>query len=90
VFTENLSQAGRRVGELTGSCPLIRPPAQFQCSAIAQLRGGDIALTGNVAEGGSSKGAITGGTGRYRRARGTFAATPVAEGRERITIRVVR
>ncbi len=90
VFTENLSRAGRRIGELTGSCVLIRPPAYFQCSAIAQLPEGDLALTANVAEGGRSKGAVTGGTGRYRRARGTFAAKPVAEGRERITIRVLR
>ena len=90
VFTENLSRAGQRIGELTGSCVLIRPPAYFQCSAIAQLPEGDLALTANVAEGGRSKGAVTGGTGRYRRARGTFAAKPVAEGRERITIRVLR
>jgi hypothetical protein len=90
VFTENLSRAGRRIGEMTGSCVLIRPPAHFQCSAIAQLPEGDLALTANVAEGGRSKGAVTGGTGRYRRARGTFVAKPVAEGRERITIRVLR
>jgi hypothetical protein len=90
VFTEHLSRAGRRIGEMTGSCVLIAPPAQFQCSAVAELPGGDLALTANVDEGGASKGAITGGTGGYRRARGTFAVEPVAEGRERITIRVLR
>jgi hypothetical protein len=90
AITENLSRGGTRIGELTGSCVLIRPPAGFQCSAIAELPGGDLALTANVGEGGASEGAITGGTGRYRRARGSFAAKPVAEGRERITIRVLR
>jgi hypothetical protein len=90
VFTERLSRAGRRFGQMTGSCVLITPPATFQCSAIAELPGGDLVLTANVSEGRPSKGAITGGTGRYRRARGTFVTRLVAEGRERITIRVLR
>lgn len=89
VFTERLSRAGRRIGEMTGSCVLIAPPARFQCSAIAELPEGDVAMTAIVPEGGASNGAITGETGRYRRARGTFAVNPITEGRERITMRVL-
>jgi hypothetical protein len=91
VFTEPLFQSGRRIGEITGSCTLISLPADFQCRAIAKLREGSLVVAANVGEAseGRSTGAITGGTGRFRRARGTVTVEPIAEGRERITYRVL-
>ena len=90
VFTEPLFRSGRRIGEITGSCTMITPPARFQCRAIAKLRRGSLVVAANVDEAseGRSTGAITGGTGRFRRARGTVTVEPIAEGRERITYRV--
>jgi len=88
VFTERVSLSGRTIGEITGRCFLITPPASFQCSALAKLPKGTLTQVANVGEG-PAKGAITGGTGRFRRARGTFRVEPIAEGRERITYRVL-
>ena len=87
VFTEDLFRGGRRIGRTTGSCFVITPPASFQCTAIAKLPGGKLTLLTNVAEG-PATGAITGGTGRYSRARGTFRVEQLGEGRERITYRI--
>jgi hypothetical protein len=87
VFTEDLFGTGRRIGRTTGSCVVITPPASFQCTAIASLPEGQLTLLANIAEG-PATGAITGGTGRYRKARGTFRVEPIGEGRERITYRV--
>lgn len=87
VFTEDLFRSGRNVGRSTGSCVLITPPASFQCQAIAELRKGSLTLTTNIGEG-PATGAITGGTGKYRRAGGTFRVEPIDEGHERITYRV--
>jgi hypothetical protein len=87
VFTEDLFRRGRRIGRTTGSCFVITPPASFQCTAIAKLPGGKLMLLTDVAEG-PATGAIIGGTGRYRRARGTFRVEPIGKDRERITYRV--
>ena len=92
TFTEDLFRRGKRVGRTTGACFVITPPASFQCTAIAKLRKGQLMLSTNIGEG-PAKGAITGGTGRFRRARGTFTVEPIEpieEGRERITYRVSR
>jgi hypothetical protein len=89
VFTQQLSRGGRQVGRISGTCVVISPPAAFQCRAIAELPRGSLVLAANLGEG-PATGAITGGTGRYRRARGSFLVEPVAEGRERITFRVLR
>jgi hypothetical protein len=89
VFTQRLTRGGNQVGRLTGTCVVISPPAAFQCRAIAELARGSLALAANLGEG-PATGAITGGTGRYRRARGSVLVVPVADGRERITFQVHR
>ncbi len=87
VFGETLFRSGRQVGRTTGTCIVITPPASFQCTAIAKLPKGQLMLASNVGEE-PATGAITGGTGRYSEARGTFRVEPISEGRERITYRI--
>jgi hypothetical protein len=88
VFTQRLTRSGRRVGALGGTCVLLTPPAGFQCRAIAELPNGGLTVAANLGEG-PATGAITGGTGRYRRARGSVRIEPLGEGRERIVFRPV-
>ena len=49
--------------------------AGFICSGIAKLPGGSLILAGEASEG-VSEGAVTGGTGAYSGARGSFISRP--------------
>lgn len=90
VFTERLSRGGRRIGRITRSCVLVQPPALFECTFTAALAGGRLAVSEQAdLTKKAFTGAITGGTGRYRRARGTVLVNVVGEGREVITFHVL-
>lgn len=63
----------RQIGSADGRCVLIDPGTfRFDCSGTITLPDGDIMLAGTLmlVEGATSMGAIVGGTGVYRRARG--------------------
>ena len=90
VFAANLSEQGRQIGEITESCALVTPPALYQCTATASLPKGTLAIAGRPDLSKEvSKGAITGGTGGYRRARGTVRTERLSETTERITFRIL-
>lgn len=79
-----LDSAMKKVGALNGTCVVTRPgtfaTAAAQCTATATVPGGTLALTFNtLAE--NVTGAITGGTGDYRGASGTFSDRHLAEDR---------
>jgi hypothetical protein len=76
VFVDDVFLAkapSQRVGEALGRCTLIDPPsARFGCSINTSLPDGSITTDGTLINvpGTVSTGAITGGTGRFRNARG--------------------
>jgi hypothetical protein len=76
VFVDDVflaSAPNQRVGQALGRCAVIDPASvRLGCSITTSLRGGDIVTDGtlNNVPGGTSTGAITGGTGRFRNARG--------------------
>jgi hypothetical protein len=76
VFVDDVflaSAPNQRVGQALGRCAVIDPASvRLGCSITTSLRGGDIVTDGTLtnAPGGTSTGAITGGTGRFRNARG--------------------
>ena len=76
VFSDKLfytTQPDIQVGHADGRCVLIDPPAQsFGCTIINAFADGTITTEGTLTlvTGTTSTGAITGGTGAYRTARG--------------------
>ena len=80
VFVDDVSFAtdpNEVVGDALGRCTLIDPgpppePPRFGCSINTRLPDGSITTDGTLknVENGTSTGPITGGTGRYRNARG--------------------
>jgi hypothetical protein len=81
------------VGEALGRCTLIDPAtARFGCAITTSLREGSIMTDGTLtnAPGAISTGAITGGTGRFRNARGDAVLDlGPPEGPHRATFRLI-
>jgi hypothetical protein len=82
VSTNPLAMEGKIVGKIrtvctaTGSGTTKKPAAAgFYCTGIAKIPGGSLVLVGEAGEG-PGEGAITGGTGTYAGARGTFLSRP--------------
>jgi hypothetical protein len=84
-------RSGRRVGRAALSCTILvvdhGEPALEQCTGAAQVRGGSLMFYGLLV-GPRSTLAVIGGTGRYRRARGTLALRTLDEHRTRWTFAV--
>ena len=59
-----------RVGRDNGSCVRTKVGAAYECSWTLTLRGGSLAVEGPFYDAGDSVLAITGGTGKWLRARG--------------------
>lgn len=96
VFRDNLFDAAQpniQVGHADGRCILIDPSAQtFGCTIISAFADGIITTEGTLTlvAGTTSTGAITGGTGAYRTARGegTLLLGPF-EGPHQVTFSVI-
>jgi hypothetical protein len=96
VFVDKVffpSDPTREVGEALGRCTLIDPAsARLGCNIRTSLPGGSLTSDGTLinVEGETSTGAITGGTGRFRNARGegTLDLGPL-EGPHRATFQVI-
>jgi hypothetical protein len=78
VLTIPLLKGKRVVGAIHGTCMITAPRRTFEdstslCRTAAVLRGGQIVFEG-VLRGGTPTFAITGGTGAYAGARGTFTS----------------
>ncbi len=63
-------QDARQVGTDQGSCVRIVAGASYECAWSLQLAGGQLMVQGPFYDAKDSTLAITGGTGRFRRARG--------------------
>jgi hypothetical protein len=95
VFRADLLVGGRKVGFNGGVCQLVGLPALFQCTATDSLPGGQLTVQGvnDFSQGnGPYHFAITGGTGRYRKAHGEveFMLNTPDPDHVQATIRVVR
>lgn len=82
-----------RVGQALGRCTVIDPAtARFGCAITTSLPGGQVMTDGTLvnAPGATSTGAITGGTGRFRNARGEGVLDlGPPEGPHTVTLRVI-
>src|SRR4051812_26962508 len=81
VFTSPVSDAaGARQGELEVQCTITKASKKVSqevdlCQGVVNLKTGDIFLSARVkGEGTNVTGAVTGGTGAYANARGTFTS----------------
>jgi hypothetical protein len=74
VFSNDLYQDGKKVGEDGGTCTVTRIAASgattLHCLGTNSLPGGQISVEGLAAPGEPFELAVTGGTGRYSKARG--------------------
>jgi hypothetical protein len=74
VFSNDLYRNGNKVGEDGGTCTVTRIASggatTLHCLGTNSLPGGQISVQGLAAPGEPFELAITGGTGRYRNARG--------------------
>jgi allene oxide cyclase len=71
------SDRSRVVGHEDDTCTLVAVTAaggRFECTTTAFLGGGSVMAQGPFNVGGSARLAVTGGTGRYRNARGQVIA----------------
>jgi hypothetical protein len=101
VFTDDLFQDGRRVGQDHGYCTVTRitgtAPSRTvtsECLATAILPRGQITAQGTAT--GPEQGApppfanaVTGGTGAYRTARGEVRISPISNTESDITMRLI-
>jgi hypothetical protein len=96
VFVDDVFLANapnQRVGQALGRCTVIDPAsARLGCSTTTSLPGGDIITDGTLTNvpGVTSTGAITGGTRRFRNARGDAVLDlGPPEGPHRATFRLI-
>ena len=90
VIKSTLVSKGKEVGRVDSICTMTQTPPRARCSATSVLPEGDISTAGillNPTQPHTE--AITGGTGRYKRARGTSRITPVETGRDDVTFKVI-
>jgi len=70
----------RKVGTDQGYCIRIVPGRSYECTWTTALKGGQLVVAGPFFDKRDSTLAITGGTGRYRDARGTMDLHALANG----------
>jgi len=84
TFANDLFDAGNthKVGTDQGYCVRVVAGASYECTWTSFLPGGQIVVSGPFFDTKDSTLAITGGTGRYRKARGTMDLHARAGGTE--------
>src|SRR3954470_19220175 len=91
VFTARFGADGRTIGFDGGVCTLVRLPAAYQCVATNSLPDGQLtaqALVDFQKAPGPFQFAITGGTERYRSARGTVSVL-FGQTNDQVTFRIL-
>lgn len=80
IFTNPLEAEGKLVGKIRVTCTATQnasskhlAAAGFICSGIAKIPGGTLVFAAELSEG-NTEGAITGGSGKYAGARGSFVS----------------
>jgi len=84
TFANEVFNAGdtAKVGTDQGYCIRVVKGTAYECNWTTFLPGGQIAVEGPFLDAGNSTLAITGGTGRYRGARGTMDLRSLAGGKK--------
>jgi hypothetical protein len=91
VFTARFDANGRTIGFDGGVCTLVRLPTVYQCVATNSLPEGQVtaqALIDYAKASAPFQFAITGGTGRYRSARGTVTVL-FGQSNDQVTFRIL-
>jgi hypothetical protein len=90
VFHDTLLQHGRRVGDQLGSCVIVdATEALANCTMVIRLPEGKITAAFDNAPPPTKTLAITGGTGRYRKAHGEGTLVEAADQTAILTLRVL-
>lgn len=100
VFVNDLFQGDKRVGQDGGTCILTRLTSEgastVYCTGSNSLPGGQVTVSGLIDYGADEEFkkdpyslAITGGTGRYRTARGEVTIKELSTKEFRLTLRIV-
>lgn len=94
IFTNPLEAEGKIVGKLRVACTATSnasskhfAAAGFICSGIARIPGGTLVLAAELSEG-NTEGAITGGSGKYAGANGSFFSKE-GKGSNTVTVTLV-
>lgn len=94
IFTNPLEAEGKIVGRIRVVCTATNnagsknfAAAGFVCSGIAKITGGTLVVAADLAEG-STEGAITGGSGKYAGASGSFVSKE-GKGSSTVTVTLV-
>lgn len=94
IFTNPLEANGKVVGKIRVACTATNnassrhfAAAGFICSGIARIPGGTLIFAAELSEG-NTEGAITGGSGKYAGARGSFVSEE-GKGAQTVTVTLV-
>jgi hypothetical protein len=91
VFRNRLSRGRKALGRLEVACMFVKLEEDYACHGTAFLPGGRLALSGAVSlDQRTNVEPVVGGTGRYRRMRGTLRATETGDDSSVITFNVAR
>ncbi|MGH2937203.1 MAG: hypothetical protein ACRDPE_03670 [Solirubrobacterales bacterium] len=96
IFTNPMEAEGKLVGKLRVVCTATNDAssrnfaaAGFVCTGIAKIPGGTLVFAAELAEG-NTEGAITGGSGKYAGAHGSFLSKePKGKGASTVTVTLV-
>ena len=90
VFHDTLLKHGRQVGDELGSCVIVDQTAGLaNCTMVIRVPRGKITAAFDNAPPPTKTPAITGGTGRYRTARGDGTLVEAGDGTGTLTLRIV-
>jgi hypothetical protein len=94
VFVNQLTnEAGKRIGKLSARCSASTAAslfhARFVCDGFFALTNGTMAFATLAGVGTADSGVVTGGTGAYANARGTYTSTVSKHGSQDYTVTLV-
>lgn len=91
AFSNRLARGGKALGSLDVACMFARLEEHYECHGTAFLPGGRLAVTGSLSlDQPTNVVPVVGGTGRYRRMRGTLTARQTGDDTSAITFNVTR
>jgi hypothetical protein len=91
VFHDQLFAHGKRVGDQSGTCPIVDlGQGLIHCTGTIRMSGGQITFQGLTTTAPTKQVAITGGTGRYQDASGQGTLVEFGNGTGSLTLKLRR